>query len=145
MYTGSRRTDCQTTKGNFVVMTNDSIVLAVNSEGLHQAIPRDLMTRFDVYAGRKSHLWVGAGIGLLGGAVAGAVTWTSIGGCKLVDDSECRMYGALLIGGIGAVVGGVVGAFIWKTDRWEEVPLDRLRVSLVPKRDGFALGLSVSF
>jgi hypothetical protein len=45
----------------------------------------------------------------------------------------------------GAAVGLVVGAFT-KTDRWEEVPLDRLRVSIVPQRDGrFALGVSVSF
>ena len=33
-----------------------------------------------------------------------------------------------------------------KTDRWEEVPLDRLRVSFAPQRDArFALGFSVSF
>ena len=49
--------------------------------------------------------------------------------------------GALL----GAGVGAVVGYFI-KTDRWEEVQLDRLRVSFAPQREGgFALGLSVEF
>ncbi len=31
-------------------------------------------------------------------------------------------------------------------DRWQEVPLDRLRVSVAPQRDGrFGLGLSVRF
>ncbi|MDH3368522.1 MAG: hypothetical protein OEO17_11815, partial [Gemmatimonadota bacterium] len=44
------------------------------------------ITRLDVYAGRKSHVWVGAGMGLLAGAVAGAITWTSIGDCGFVDD-----------------------------------------------------------
>ena len=49
--------------------------------------------------------------------------------------------GALL----GAGVGAVVGYFI-KTDRWEEISLDRLRVSFAPQRDGgFVLGLSVEF
>jgi len=42
------------------------------------------------------------------------------------------------------VVGAITGAFI-KTDRWEEVPLDRLQVSFAPQRDGFAVGLSVAF
>jgi len=42
-------------------------------------------------------------------------------------------------------LGAVIGALI-KTDRWEEVPLDALRVSFVPQRDGrFGLGMSVRF
>ena len=49
--------------------------------------------------------------------------------------------GALL----GAGVGAVVGYFI-NTERWEEVPLDRLQLNMVPLRDGgFALGVSVTF
>ena len=45
----------------------------------------------------------------------------------------------------GAGIGGLIGAFV-KTDRWEAVPLDQLRVSVVPQRGGrFALGLSISF
>jgi len=33
-----------------------------------------------------------------------------------------------------------------KIDRWEEVPLDQLRVSFVPQLDGrFGFGLSVRF
>ncbi len=48
--------------------------------------------------------------------------------------------GAVAFGVVGAVVGGMI-----KTDRWEEVLLDRLRVSFVPKGDGFALGFSVAF
>jgi len=102
------------------------------------------VTRFDVYAGRKSHLWLGAGIGLLAGAITGAVTWTSIGDCGFVDDSECRFYGSLLFGGVGAVAGGVVGLLI-KTDRWEEVPLDRLRLSIAPTRNGLGIGARIAF
>ena len=42
-------------------------------------------------------------------------------------------------------VGAITGALI-KTDHWEDVPLDRVRVSFGPQRDGrFALGASVRF
>jgi hypothetical protein len=44
------------------------------------------------------------------------------------------------------LLGVIIGGFIWKTDRWEEVPLDRLRVSFGPQRDGrFGFGASVRF
>jgi hypothetical protein len=53
--------------------------------------------------------------------------------------------GALVFGAVGGFVGGGIGAMS-SSERWKEVPLDRLRVSIVPLRDGrFALGLSVAF
>ena len=72
--------------------------------------------------------------------------------CTALDSSGCKVYdtdytwmGALLGAGVGGALGGITGYFI-KTDRWEEIPLDRLRVSLAPERDGgFALGFSVGF
>ena len=51
-------------------------------------------------------------------------------------------FGAVIGGGTG-LVGGIVMGALSKTDCWEEVPQDRLRVSFAPQRDGFALGLSV--
>ena len=43
------------------------------------------------------------------------------------------------------LVGFVVGDKI-RTHDWEEVPLDRIRVSFVPQRDGrFAFGFSLDF
>ncbi len=65
------------------------------------------------------------------------------GGCP-VDWGKAGSTAAL--GGvIGAAIGGGIGGSI-KTDRWEEVPLDRLGVTLAPQRDGrFAFGLSVAF
>ncbi len=47
---------------------------------------------------------------------------------------------------VGAIAGWLVGVPFFKTERWKQVPLDRLRVSVVPQRDGrFALGFSVAF
>ena len=83
---------------------------------------------------------VGLGVGGAVGAVIGL----------LVDEhgndlapSDAAFMGAGFFGVIGFAVGTTVG---YISDRWEEVPLDRLRVSFAPQRDGrFALGLSVSF
>ena len=51
------------------------------------------------------------------------------------------LAGGLLGAGVGAVIGWAI-----KTERWEEVPLDRLQLNMVPLRDGgFALGVSVTF
>jgi hypothetical protein len=53
--------------------------------------------------------------------------------------------GALAFGAAGGLVGLGIGALA-KSERWEEVSLDRLQVRIVSLRDGrFALGLSVRF
>jgi hypothetical protein len=49
---------------------------------------------------------------------------------------------ALVFGAAGGLVGLGIGA-LFKTERWEEVPLDQLRVSVAPQPDG-RLGVSVS-
>jgi hypothetical protein len=62
-------------------------------------------------------------------------------------------FGPGFAAGAGFVIGGLGGALIGaligsasKTDRWQEVPLDRVRVSLAPQRsETFGLGLSVRF
>jgi hypothetical protein len=70
------------------------------------------------------------------------------------DRDECRWFSGEDITAVvafahglagslaGATVGWLVGSQI-KVDRWEEVPLDRFRASLVAQRDG-RLGLAVS-
>ena len=108
------------------------------------------VTRLEVSQGRKSNALKGLGIGALIGAPIGAVlgVLASEGsGENLCTGTTvaCAAVGAAAVGVAGALVGLGVGALI-KSERWEEVPLDRLRVNIVPLRDGrFALGLSVAF
>ena len=72
--------------------------------------------------------------------------------CQTLDVSGCELFGddltgeiALVFAALGGAAGGIVGYFI-KTERWEEVPLERLGVSLAPQLDGgLALGFSVRF
>ncbi len=54
------------------------------------------------------------------------------------------MTGAGLGAGGGLLIGGAVGAII-RTDRWEEIPIGRLRVSFLPQRHGdFTLTFSLT-
>ncbi len=58
------------------------------------------------------------------------------------DRAQCIVLGAGAYGIFGALVGMGIGAFI-KSERWEEVPLDRLTVLPQVTLDG-RLGLAAS-
>ena len=116
-------------------------------------LPLSEVARLDMYAGRHGHPWRGAAIGGVVGGAVGFISYCVFAG-TISDGSdfcagetdEVYPYRALVLGiAGGALIGAAIGAAI-KTDRWKNVPLDRLRVSLVPQRDGrLALGLAVSF
>ena len=139
--------------GTFLAWKADSLVIQSNGDTL--SVPVNLVTRLDVSRGRNTNTGEGAGIGFLLGAVVGAV----IG---LASYEECESQGAFsclgpdgpeiyalagaIIGGLGGLVAGALIGSATETDRWQEVPLDRLRVSLGPQRDGrFGFGASVRF
>jgi hypothetical protein len=87
--------------------------------------------------------------GFLIGAVPGAAfgAWMSNRGSESLIGCQdgCIAAWTVVMGGVGAGIGAIVGA-LTNTERWEKVPLDRLRVSFPPQRDGrFALGLTYSF
>lgn len=109
--------------------------------------PMATVTRFEVSRGQKSNLMRGAGIGFAAGVV-GTLVGCLGGSCEFGDNgvyTDLRPEFAIAVGLMGGVVGGIIGYFV-KTERWEEVPLDRLRVSLTPQRDGqLALAFSVKF
>ena len=127
--------------GTLVAVDGDTLTL----DTLQVALMN--VTRLDVYMGRKGH----ADTGTLVGALVVGVPLAILLAVACEDVSGfCNVAGGvaagLLVGGaVGALVGATVGALI-KTDRWEEVPLDALRVSVAPQRDGrFGLGASVRF
>jgi len=109
--------------------------------------PLPEVTRLDVYRGRKS----AAGTGALIGAAVG-FTLGAIGGAAMCSDPffDCEpVAGAVLMGTLTGALASGLGALVGlaiQSDRWDEVPLDRVRVSVVPLRDGrFAFAMSVSF
>ena len=120
------------------------------------------MTRLEVSRGWKRHTGKAVRYGLVLGFVAGGLLGEHTNEppppcegkfCSTFDpdlpntlDRVARtLIGAGIGAGIGAAAGALVG-FAIKTEQWEEAPLDQLRVSFAPQRDGrFALGLSVRF
>ena len=93
------------------------------------------VTRFDLYAGRQSHPWRGAGIGFLTGYALGFVLWYATGQ-SCYEGASTFNCAAVLGGGLGAVPGALIGAFIggfaWKTDRWEAAPSTGYRCTSFP-------------
>lgn len=127
-------------KATFQRMSGDTLVL----ESASYSLPD--VTRLDVYRGRKSWgWWKGALIGFFGGAAIG------LGVGVAVDEPGSELYGlrVALGGAIGAGSGLLLGTWAGiaiRTDKWEQVPLDRLRVSVVPQRGGrFGFGVSAAF
>jgi hypothetical protein len=151
------RTICPTHTGTVTALAADSIILETGAVRTRTAVPIASVTRLEVSQWRKSF---GFGKGMLyglligggGGALVGALYGTQEDiECGLGDhlDGPCpelkALFGVVLAGVPGTVIGGVVGALV-KTEGWEEVPLDRLRVRFAPQRDGrFAVGLSFAF
>ena len=152
LYGGATRIDCRTDKGTIAALTADSVVLRIGEPATQLAVSLASVNRLEVVRGRKSNVGTGAGIGLVVGMVAGAVFgYASFEECVSfcigpdIDRGENAVLGAAIFGLGGTVFGALIGASS-KTERWEEVPLDRLRVSLGPQRDGrFGFGASVRF
>jgi len=150
--------------GSFVAWKADTLVVQINGDTLSVPVD-DLVTGLDVSRGWKRHTGEGVGYGLVLGLVAGGFVGANTYerpppssrpcedvGCAWDFDFDIdlgwvpRMFiGAGIGAGIGAVAGALVG-FAIKTEQWEEAPLDRIRVSFGPQRDGrLGLGASVRF
>ncbi|MDH4348275.1 MAG: hypothetical protein OEW17_05680, partial [Gemmatimonadota bacterium] len=103
-------------------------------------VPLASVARLEAHAGRRSHWLAGAVIGLAAGASATYIALSGSGSTALCDQSanqdaigsgEC--LGLVALGGVaGAGLGALVGMFI-KSDKWADVPTDRLRLTAAPQ------------
>lgn len=126
----------------------EPFILNSNGQAETLAIPFASVTKLEVIRGKKRNVVKGAGIGVVVGGLSGVVYGFSEG-----DDPPGGILGwtakekAAMLGIMGSLSGGVLGALIGAlktTDRWEKAPLDRLRLGLMPQRQG-GLALSTSF
>jgi len=136
------------------VQALDQRVLSVISDD-HQLVqvPRASITRIETGWGRKGNARKGLIIGGLIGVGGGLLV------CGTDDEhpfdgrgtnlDTCDGAGEwitlpLLTGAAYGGLGALIGHFI-KSDRWVELPLDKVRMSVGPSRRGLGLSLSVSF
>ncbi len=146
-----------------VALTADSLVLQVG------AVSRASVTKIEVRG--SPHVVLGAVIGSVAGALVGGLSMALqpdsvterkctkfividlFGSTDTTTYTECEtitreIFNDVTVGVVvGALGGAVLGAVAGhRLRRWTEVPLDRVRVSLGPQRDGrFGFGASVRF
>jgi len=128
----------------FEALRGDTLVA---DGGVTLRCPLAAVTSFDLYRGRRSHLWRGAGIGLLVGAGVGFVGYyAAVNSCyEGADVSGCALvFGAGGGGLVGALVGALVGS-LWETEQWVSFPLGGVSVEPVGTPRGLGLAASVRF
>jgi hypothetical protein len=134
-------------EGTYVAVSKDTLLLQTETQTTPSAIPLTSVSRLEVSRGRKSNVLKGMGIGMLIGAGVGVIGGAAVDCYDLADFDQSFCTGVGAAGGalFGLLVGAIAGAAS-SGDRWEEVPLDRLRLQVAQQHDGrFKLGLSVAF
>jgi hypothetical protein len=115
-------------RGTLVRGDGTSITFAVPGEG-EVTLPTTSVSRLDIYAGRKRHIWHGLLAGAAVGIALGFTNKVDSARCKDSYTTACSRAEALATyGGTGALVGALVGTFI-QSDRWTPVALPALRTS----------------
>ena len=129
----------------------DALLVRVG-DGETRRIALSGLERLEVARGRKGHVLQGALIGFIPGFAFGAYAGNALG----CDDQgpDCTDVGTavglgLMLGGISAVAGGLVGLAV-RGDRWAKVarpdgPGPRVGAALVPVPKGLAARLTLSF
>lgn len=135
-------------EGSLESTANDTLRLIDCRPSLDlQLIPVSTVTRIQVLDGRKGHalagVLIGAGVGFLTFEVVDALDDESDDGMfQGLSDNLSKFFLGVFTAG-GALTGGIVGTCI-RSDRWRDVPKDKLQISLVPvagKRVGLSLAL----
>ncbi len=152
---------CLQEQGQLRTLSTDSVVLGVAGQTVWLIVPFASVTQLEVGRTPPPTMHVvgvavaGSAIGaIVGGAVMAAVNALRCYNVLGIEDPDCERkktsdgskYVTLGVV-VGAFGGAVVGAVVGHQDlAWTEVPLDRLRVSFGPQRDGrFGVGMSVKF
>jgi hypothetical protein len=145
--TGSGGATCRI-EGRLDHLGPDGITLAGASSSTRH--PLASVTRIEISRGERSRWLAGAGAGLVVGAVGTYVALDRGGSTNPCDPSanqdaigQGSCLGLAAAGGLaGAGLGALVGS-LFRSERWEEVPEDRWRVSLGPG-PGAPIQLSVT-
>jgi len=140
--------DCRL-QGSVLRVGSDTITLAASGATVSQ--PLSTVIRAEVSRGRRSYWLVGGAIGLVAGAGVTYAVLNTGGSTALCNRSENQdaissgeCLGLTALGGAGGFGLGALVGWLIKTERWESVPLERLRVGLWAPT-GSNAGLAVGF
>jgi len=139
-----------------IAQRGDTLVLRSEGALNSVAVPLAGVTGLEVSRGRHTRVRRGLVVGLLGGALVGAVS--AFAAYESDPCAQGQFFGCFDMGrgeqmGLGAVAGGVLGAAVgsvvglaWRTVRWERVSLPPriARVRLAPMPGG-GLAVGVAF
>lgn len=136
-------------EGRLVSVQGRAIALATAEST--RSYPLSVVTRLEVSRGTRSRWRTGAAVGLLAGA-GGTFALLNRGDSTNPCDSSTNqdamgMSACVGVAALGGVAGAGVGALIGKlfrTEEWQRVPTDQVRVSLAP-RAGLELRVALTF
>lgn len=137
-------------KGTVEGVTGDSLSVRLAGGGPAVSIGLGTQTQIYVFSGRRSSAGRGAAIGAGIGALGGVVMGIGAAGCSegefcIVPGGAVVATGALVVGGIGAGIGLIVGAMSHH-DTWVRVGSSQtVRPVITPNAYGIGLGLRLSF
>src|SRR5687767_7275404 len=137
-------------KGVVVQTDAESLTVSLGSGRPPVRIPLASIERLKVARGRRSAAREGASIGGLTGAVLGGLAVAGLAHALCEYDSTCTgswegyAVGMGVLGAGGAGVGALAGLAI-KKDRWERVPVTRVRVGVGPALAGAGLRVSLAW
>jgi hypothetical protein len=135
--------------GQLEALDRDSLHIRARANNAELVIPTSSIARLYVVDGTKGHFWVGAGIGLLGGALIGGVIGSTTQFCIDECTDAQAQAGAIEAGVIlgapaGFLLGGITGALI-RSDRWRLVSIKDHRIGVAPRLDARGFSVDVRF
>ena len=144
-------------RGTFVVQSAglDTLVLTTPNGSETRSVPFASISRLEVSGGERSRMsgfGRGAGFGFLIGAGVGGMLGYADGDDECSGDSWClfqmsasekALVAGVAIGGLSAVIGGIVGVAN-PGERWQRVPVQRVSAGPAPG-GGFAASVLLAF
>lgn len=120
--------------GRLLALDDKHLNLQVEDEKEPRIFSREDITALAVSGGRRSRgrgALIGAGVAVALGAVIGVASWHD------ADDYSPNML-AMFLAYVAAPIGALIGLAIPPGERWKDVPLDTVQVSVraVPGRGG---------
>ncbi len=132
--------------GYWVSLDDNQLTLNTEARDSSLELPLASLTKLEVSQGMKSHSERGVILGVLlglGGSIAVcAATWEQAFEFLELNPS-CNLGLAAFVFFGSITLGATIGAV--KTESWQDVPLDRIRVSLTPRGGGLEVSARFVF